>query len=103
MRWLCGSRVTLAPRSPAGPNWDEAVDVGTHATNGQLRIRTLGADVPAGLPVLTAAGPGWYRVRVCAAGRDLHLDGTSLEQPHERYLIQVWPGEPRHAAAAGAI
>lgn len=38
---------------------------------------------------LDAHGPGTYRLRVHARGRDLHWDGSTLE-PVEDYLILSW-------------
>lgn len=56
----------------------------------ELRVAALMDDAP-DLPVLNAAGPGWYRVRVSARGRDHNIDGVDFE-PVEEYLIQAWPG-----------
>lgn len=41
-------------------------------------------------PRLDAAGPGTYRLRIHANGRDTHYDESVLE-PVEEYLIQAWP------------
>ncbi len=51
-------------------------------------------DDPPDLPVLTPAGPGSYRVRVHARGRDTAPDGVA-EEPLEDYLLTVWPAPPR--------
>lgn len=39
---------------------------------------------------LDAHGPGWYRVRVHATGRD-NATGEWVEQPVEKYLVMTWP------------
>ena len=62
--------------------------VGT-APQGRLRPAALGADADP-LPELTVAGPGDYRVRVHARGRDTMIDGVASE-PVEDYLVVVWP------------
>lgn len=63
--------------------WDEIVDVSMTAT---ADVCTDGAT----LPPLTIAGPGTYRVRVHARGRDTSPDAT-VTSPVEEYLIVAWP------------
>jgi hypothetical protein len=82
---------TSPPVEDAG--WEEAVEVSLHAPFGRVMVACLMDDFPEGLPVLTPAGPGDYRVRVHALGRDTDIDGTAFE-PFEDYLVQVWPGAP---------
>lgn len=55
-----------------------------------MRIGALMADAPA-LPPLNPAGPGPYRIRVHARGRDHNIDGVDFE-PIEEYLVVAWPG-----------
>jgi len=71
-------------------DWDEIAEVSVSAPVGRLSVTSLlieGMDI---FPVLTAAGPGAYRIRVHARGRDTDIDGVAFE-PFEDYLIQVWP------------
>ncbi|WP_437049462.1 hypothetical protein [Streptomyces sp. enrichment culture] len=73
--------------------WDEIVDHGVETTTGALRVTSVMGDAP-DLPVLTPQGPGTYRVRVHARGRDTAPDGA-VDEPVEDYLLVVWPAEPR--------
>ncbi|GAA3273083.1 hypothetical protein [Streptomyces labedae] len=69
--------------------WDEIVDRSVETTNGALRVASVMSDTP-DLPVLTPQGPGTYRVRVHARGRDTVPDGA-VDEPVEEYLLIVWP------------
>lgn len=68
--------------------WDAAAEIGIRASIGQVTVASLGFDLPEQFPVLTPAGPGEYRARVHARGRDTDIDGTA-STPIELYLIQV--------------
>ena len=64
---------------------------------------------PPDIPPLTEHGPGRYRVRVHATGRDRKFD-LAVSEAVERYLIQVWPvAQPdgdtilKHTDAYGAM
>ncbi|MDI6104848.1 hypothetical protein QLQ12_40305 [Actinoplanes sp. NEAU-A12] len=70
-------------------DWDEVIETDFHASTGDVVVRAL-MDDPPPLPALTTNGPGTYRFRVHAAGRDLHPDAVAFE-PTESYLIQTWP------------
>lgn len=69
--------------------WDEVVEVDFIASIGDVIVRAL-MDSPPNLPTLTNYGPGIYRFRVHAIGRDRTRDGVALESL-ETYLIQSWP------------
>ncbi|NEC29300.1 hypothetical protein G3I20_22635 [Streptomyces sp. SID8111] len=71
--------------------WEEIVDHSVETTTGALRVASVMSDTP-GLPVLTPQGPGTYRVRVHARGRDTAPDGA-VDEPVEEYLLIVWPAE----------
>ncbi|MEV6489563.1 hypothetical protein AB0M20_13200 [Actinoplanes sp. NPDC051633] len=45
------------------------------------------------LPVLSPAGPGTYRVRIHARGRDAHYDQV-VDTPDEEYHLVSWPAPP---------
>src|SRR6266498_3515843 len=73
--------------------WDEVVEVTMEVITGRVVVTGAQADAPDNLPVLTQGGPGHYRVRVHARGRDTAVDLVAVE-PVEDYLIMVWPGRP---------
>lgn len=88
--------VDLAP-------WDEVVEVSLVFENGTARILAgMGTVVP-GLPLLSAAGQGPYRVRVHARGRDRAAAATrpggygqvpprpGACAPVEEHLVITWP------------
>ncbi|MEU1302568.1 hypothetical protein [Streptomyces shenzhenensis] len=81
-------------RHPVGrldtDEWDEVVDHSIESISGQMRVTVL-MDDPPELPTLTPFGPGPYRVRVHARGRDRSTDGH-VSEPVEDYLLQIWPG-----------
>jgi hypothetical protein len=83
----------VAPAALDTNAWDEVVDVTLEATTGRVRVAAPMADAP-DLPVLTPFGPGPYRVRVHARGRDIAPDGVAFE-PVEDYLVITWPDRPQ--------
>jgi hypothetical protein len=50
-------------------------------------------DLDEELPVLSFQGPGDYRLRIHARGRDTAVD-LAHDQVMEWYLIQAWPARP---------
>jgi len=86
-------RLTVEIHQHAPPvdldDWEDAVEVTVEATQGHMVVAAVMADAPA-LPTLTPHGPGYYRARVHARGRDTAVDHVVFE-PVEDYLIQVWP------------
>ncbi|MGW7003667.1 hypothetical protein ACWGCW_12760 [Streptomyces sp. NPDC054933] len=76
--------------------WDEVVEVSVHFDTDEADLESLGGaveDEPEEMPV-SAAGPGWYRLRVHARGRDQGAETIDLDiddDPVEDYLIQSWP------------
>jgi hypothetical protein len=73
-----------------GTVWDEIVEASVRATTGGLRVESLELGPVDGLPLLSPAGPGWYRLRVHARGRGTLPHRTS-PQPVEDYLLLAWP------------
>jgi len=73
--------------------WDEVVDVTVAMPGGDGRLVVLMADVPATFGCLTPTGPGTYRLRAHARGRDTAIDGTAFE-PFEHYRLVLWPAPP---------
>ncbi|RRR82655.1 hypothetical protein EHS43_16310 [Streptomyces sp. RP5T] len=53
-------------------------------------------DLDEELPVLSFTGPGDYRLRVHARGRDTAID-QAPDQITEWYLIQAWPAAAQPA------
>ncbi|MDG5808583.1 hypothetical protein P9869_39250 [Streptomyces ossamyceticus] len=51
-------------------------------------------DLDEDLPVLSFNGPGTYRLRVHARGRDTAID-LAPKDVTEWYLIQAWPAPPQ--------
>lgn len=85
---------TVVLTDESGP-WDEIIEVSVSAPSGELRVGDLEYLGSEEFPVLSPSGPGSYRVRVHARGRDDRPD-ESVYQSEERYLILIWP-----APAAG--
>jgi hypothetical protein len=101
-------RSLVAPPSAIDlDEWDEVADISLEVPAGRLAVAGGDDARVHDLPVLTASGAGWYRVRVHARGRDAMRD-LLPEEPVEEYLILTWPAacEPEaiHKAtdAAGA-
>lgn len=76
--------------------WDEIVEISLHAPAGQLSIHRLSYgpfDTPPDLPLMSPHGPGHYRIRIHARGRDRHHDKDVNDSTEEYHLIS-WPAEP---------
>jgi hypothetical protein len=76
--------------------WDVVVEAPVRAPVGQMRLGGSMSDGPDLFPVLTPAGPGYYRLRVHARGRDTAVDLVRTE-PTEDYRIAIWPAPPQPA------
>ncbi|MBW8697995.1 hypothetical protein MBT84_00280 [Streptomyces sp. MBT84] len=61
--------MSASPTRVEAGAWDEIVDHTVETTTGALRVTSVMSDTPR-LPLLTPQGPGTYRVRVHARGRD---------------------------------
>jgi hypothetical protein len=81
-----------SPPMVSTDGWDEVVETTVQVPRGRLAVDAPMANAP-DLPVLTPAGPGSYRIRVHARGRDTAPDIVAFE-PAEHYLITVWPSPP---------
>jgi len=85
--------VTVEPHSqlpdPA-QGWEEIAEISCHSPSGELLVTSF-TDDPADLPSLASQGPGSYRLRVHACGRDRAVDHTMVDEVVESYLIQSWP------------
>ncbi|MET9118830.1 hypothetical protein ABZX38_32130 [Streptomyces longwoodensis] len=87
--------VAMYETAPASSteNWQEILEFSAHSVSGELMVRGLMADPDEELPVLSFNGPGDYRLRVHARGRDTAVDLVP-EELTEWYLIQAWPAPP---------
>lgn len=79
-----------APASVSLTAWDAIAEISLEAPHGHLAVQPLMNPLEDDFPVLTPAGPGTYRVRVHARGRDSNYD-LAVSEPCEDYLVQVWP------------
>ncbi|MEU6911327.1 hypothetical protein ABZ935_39290 [Streptomyces coeruleorubidus] len=91
--------VTVEPHSqqpdPA-PGWEEIAEISCNSPSGELLVTSF-MDDPADLPSLASQGPGSYRLRVHARGRDRAVDQTTVYEAVESYLIQSWPAAHQDA------
>jgi hypothetical protein len=90
--WVSVEILDRSPGRPDTPQWDEVVEIPFEATRSDLRIQALIGEGGEELPLLTGEGPGHYRIRVHARGRDTCYDGVAFH-PFEEYFVQVWPGD----------
>lgn len=79
------------PELQADP-WEEVVECTVHSAWGRLHVVAEGGDIDV-FPTLTPHGPGDYRVRCHARGRDIAFDSV-VREPVETYLLQIWPAPP---------
>ncbi|MBX6766728.1 MAG: hypothetical protein IRY90_06195 [Actinomadura rubrobrunea] len=68
--------------------WDRVAEVGIDSPHGAVRVFMPMAEPPK-LPILTAAGPGTYRIRVHVRDRDA---AELPDGPLETHLVEVFPG-----------
>ncbi|UQS22837.1 hypothetical protein L1857_08405 [Amycolatopsis thermalba] len=76
--------------------WDDVAEISLEIPNGELRVDQLEyrpGETRIELPVLSAAGPGSYRVRIHASGRDRHFD-QAVDDSGESFHLVVWPQPP---------
>jgi hypothetical protein len=71
--------------------WDEVVEHSVISVTGTMRLASVMNTAP-DMPALTPFGPGSYRLRVHARGRDTAPDGAPSEVV-ENYLFIIWPSE----------
>jgi hypothetical protein len=75
---------------PDSGDWQEIVEISAHSVSGELMVRGIMDDLDEELPALSFHGPGDYRLRIHARGRDTAVD-LAPDEVVEWYLIQVWP------------
>jgi hypothetical protein len=76
--------------------WEEIAEISCNSPSGELLVTSF-MDDPADLPSLASQGPGSYRLRVHARGRDRAVDQTTVDEAVESYLIQSWPAAHQDA------
>ncbi|MET8860885.1 hypothetical protein [Streptomyces sp. NPDC004579] len=86
---------THSQRPDPAPGWEEIAEMPCHSPSGELLVKPM-MDDPADLPSLASQGPGRYRLRVHALGRDTAVD-QSTDDVVESYLIQSWPAAHQDA------
>ncbi len=74
--------------------WQDVVEVSLVSRGGPMVVTGPFDADPEPAARLDLYGPGTYRVRVHADGRDLDFDAV-VREPRERYLIQSWPADPQ--------
>ncbi|MFF4658137.1 hypothetical protein [Streptomyces sp. NPDC001381] len=88
-------------RPDVAADWDEIAEISFHSPSGEVLV-THFMDDPADLPSLASRGPGPYRLRVHARGRDRAVDQILVDDVVESYLIQSWPAAHQDAALVKA-
>ncbi|MCC9738400.1 hypothetical protein [Streptomyces sp. MNU89] len=87
------------PDQPDPGPWEEITEASIYTHTGQLGVDILYPDTYPDtyldLPDLAHAGPGWYRLRAHARGRDT-APGALRDDSDEDYLLLCWPA-PRSA------
>ncbi|MFD7714153.1 hypothetical protein [Streptomyces sp. NPDC059786] len=91
IRLTTEQRADMPP--PVGDDWETAVDVSIYSSSGRLRLFQWGGDVVDEAGDFATAGPGWYRVRVQARGRDAGRSGAG-EDAVEEHSLTTWPAPP---------
>ncbi|MEU4490194.1 hypothetical protein AB0H94_35885 [Streptomyces purpurascens] len=81
---------SYAERPDPAPGWEEIAEISCRSSSGELLVTPF-TDDPADLPSLASQGPGSYRLRVHACGRDRAVDQATVDEVVETYLIQSWP------------
>jgi hypothetical protein len=99
MGWIDVTAEAWETEPPLTPdNWQDIADVTVPWNSRAMEIwGTGGEEIP-----LRIAGPGVYRLRVCARHRDDGEDRSKTD-PIETVLIQIWSTDDPHAANAGSL
>ncbi|WP_331721114.1 hypothetical protein [Streptomyces sp. NBC_00454] len=82
------------PGLPA-EDWDTVVEVSIYSTSGKLWLNDGEGEMHPTAGNLAHAGPGWYRVRAHARGRDLGHAQDTPDTWVEEHLVSVWPAPPQ--------
>jgi hypothetical protein len=97
-------RVTVQARTEPPPQpdleqWEEVVEVSVSTQAGRVLVEEWGGPTRDDLGNLALAGPGSYRLRVHARGRDQANATVPVpEEPIEEHLLIAWPAPPADEA-----
>ncbi len=81
-----------AEPEPAEAEWEDVVEVSTTIPEGaEVSYRSWAGESSGPLAEI---GPGTYRVRVSARGRDAARGNELADGPLDAYLIELWPSPP---------
>ncbi|WP_409097281.1 hypothetical protein [Streptomyces scabiei] len=92
-------RVTVelhAAKPEPAADWEEIAEISWRSPSGEALVAPP-MDDPVDLPSLASRGPGHYRLRVHARGRDKAVDHTVVDEVVESYLLQSWPAAHQDA------
>jgi hypothetical protein len=90
--WVRVTCEALSSRPPVvADGWDDVAEVSLAVSEGPLRVTGWGSGPPSDVR-LDAHGPGCYRIRIHARGRDADYDG-SPEESVEEFVLLAWPEE----------
>lgn len=78
-----------APPPVAYDAWDEIVEVSYYTARGDARICSWQREPAPGIPTVSRYGPGTYRVRAHAKGRDTSRD--ALRVLADEFCFAIWP------------
>ncbi|GAA2123034.1 hypothetical protein [Streptomyces synnematoformans] len=82
------------PSHPDDGPWEDIIEASVYSATGRLGVDAMEPspedDAYLHLPELATAGPGWYRLRAHARGRDTPHAAVQHE-PLEDYLLLCWP------------
>lgn len=78
---------------PDSADWQEIVEISARSVSGELKVSGIMDDLDEELPILSFLGPGDYRLRIHARGRDSAVD-LAPDEVSEWYLVQSWPEPP---------
>jgi hypothetical protein len=88
--------LTAAPAEDTD-GWEDVAEASLEVTSNLFTLEVSGWDDEPRPERLDVCGPGVYRVRVHARGRDTAND-VAVSEPVESFLVQAWPApyeEPR--------
>jgi hypothetical protein len=93
---LTVERCVQEPELLSATGWDTVVDVSLCSTSGKLWLRDGAGETYEAAGNLAHSGPGWYRVRAQARGRDRGEAEDTPDTWVEEHLLSIWPAPPEH-------
>ncbi|MFD8982447.1 hypothetical protein [Streptomyces sp. NPDC059564] len=86
----------LSEPGPPASEWDTVVDVSIYSTSGKLWLNDGEGETRSAAGNLAHTGPGWYRVRAHARGRDRGEAEGIPDAWVEEHLMSIWPAPAQH-------